>query len=64
MDDQACRMNMGRFRVFCVRAVVSDVRIGERDDLLAITGIRQDFLVARDGRIENHLARGDTYCSD
>ena len=50
MDDQASRMNMGLFRVFCIRAVVSDVRIGERDDLLAITGIRQDFLVARDGR--------------
>ena len=64
MDDQACRMNMGRFRVICIRAVVSDVRIGQRDDLLAITGIRQDLLVARVGRIENHLARGETYCSD
>ena len=64
MDDQACRMDLGRFRIFCVGAVIADMWIGERDDLLAIAGIRQDFLVARDGGIENHLARCGSHCAD
>jgi hypothetical protein len=36
--------------------VVADVRIGERDDLLAVTGVGEDFLVAGHGGVEHHLA--------
>ena len=64
MDDQSRRMDLGRFSVFCVGAVIADVWIGKRDDLLAIAGIRQDFLVARDGGIKNHLARCGAHCAD
>ncbi len=64
MDDQSRSMDLGRFRIFCVGAVIADVWIGKRDDLLAIAGIRQDFLVARDGGIENHLARCGAHCAD
>lgn len=64
MDDQTCRVDVGRFRIFCIGAVVTDVRIGKRDDLLAITGVRQDFLVTRNGGIENYLARGGSRCAD
>jgi hypothetical protein len=34
-DDQAGGVHLGGFDVFGVDAVVADVRIGERDDLLA-----------------------------
>jgi hypothetical protein len=46
------------FDVFLVDAVVADVRIRERDDLLAVARVGQDFLVAGDRRVEHDFAGG------
>src|SRR5271154_4143779 len=40
-----------------VGSVVSDLRIGQDNNLSSIGGIGKDFLVARQGGIENHLAK-------
>jgi hypothetical protein len=50
--------------VFLVDAVVADVRIRQRDDLLAIAGVGEDFLVAGDGGVEHHFAGGGAGGSD
>ena len=50
-------MRLGGFVVALIRAVVSDLRVGENHDLAGIRRIGEDFLIARDGGIEDHLAR-------
>ena len=50
-------MRLGGFVVAFIRAVVADLRIGENHDLAGIGRIGEDFLIARDGGIENHLTR-------
>ena len=57
-DDQAGRENAARFHVFVIHPVVADMRVGQGDDLLAITGIGQDFLVTGHGGVENHFTDG------
>ena len=59
LDDQAGRLNPVGFRIFVVDAAAADMRIGQRDDLTAIGGIGQDFLVTGHGGVEYHLA----YCA-
>ena len=54
--DQTFDMRLRGFVIAFVGAVVADLRIGEDDDLAGIRGIGEDFLIARDGGIENHLA--------
>ena len=44
--------------VLFVDAVAADVRIGQGDDLPAIAGVGEDFLVAGQGGVEHHLADG------
>lgn len=44
--------------VLCVDAVIAYMRIRERDNLLAVTGISQNFLITRHGGIENDFANG------
>src|ERR1700686_1779204 len=44
------------FVVFRVRAVVTDFRVGENDDLASVGRIGENFLIAGDGRIKNYFA--------
>ena len=46
-------MDLASLDILCVDAVVADVRIRERHDLLAVAGVGEDFLVAGDCRVEN-----------
>jgi len=51
-------MDFVGFDILGVDAVVANVRIRKGDDLLAVAGVCEDFLVARKGGIENHLTNG------
>src|SRR5690606_33813433 len=53
--DKSGGEHAARFAVLVVDAGIADMRIREGNDLTAIAGISQDFLVARHGRIENYL---------
>ena len=55
-DDQPRGINFFRFDVFSIDTVVANVRVSQCYQLLEIAGVGQDFLVARHGGIENHLA--------
>ncbi len=54
-NDQALDIGLGRFVVSLVGAVVSDLGIGENDDLTGIGRIGGDFLVTGKGSIKNDL---------
>ena len=56
LDDEPGNLHLDRFDVLWIDAVISDVRIGQRDDLLAITGVGQDFLITRHGGVEHYFA--------
>ncbi len=56
LDDEACGVDFFSLDILCVDAVVADVRIRQGDDLLAVAGVRENFLVAGDGGIEDHFA--------
>ena len=51
-------MDLVGFDVLCIDAVVADVRDRERHDLLAVTWVREDFLIAGHGGVEHHLTDG------
>ena len=55
-DDKAGQMRPAAFDVLGVDAVVADLRIGHRDDLPAVTGVGEDFLIAGHRRVEANLA--------
>ena len=55
-DDEAFDVRTARFAVALIRAVVADLRVGENDDLACVGRVCEDFLVARDGGIENNFA--------
>ena len=55
-DDQTGSMVGARFEVLVIAADITDVRIGEGDDLAAVGGIGEYFLVTGHRRIEYHLA--------
>ena len=44
--------------VLRVDPVIADVRIGHRDHLAAVRGVRQNFLIPRHGGVEHHFADG------
>ncbi|MNF08125.1 hypothetical protein D3C80_2084600 [compost metagenome] len=44
--------------------IVANVRIRERHDLLAVTWVGEDFLVAGHSGVEHHLADGGADCTD
>jgi len=46
---------LGSFNVLRVDAIVANVGVGQRDDLLTVTRVRQNFLVAGHGRVEHDL---------
>ena len=59
-----CGVDAARFDVLGVHAGVADVRIGQRDDLPAVRGIGEDFLVAGHRGVEHHLADGGAVRAD
>ena len=63
-DDQASCMNAIGLHVFAVGAGVANVRVREGDDLSAVTGIGEDFLVAGQRGVEDDFARGVTRGAD
>ena len=63
-DHQARRRHHGGLLVLGGRAGVSDVRIGQRNDLTGVRRIGEDLLIACHGRIEDNFAGRITFCSD
>lgn len=63
LDDQAGGVHLARFVVFLVGAVVADVRIRERHDLLAVARVGEDFLIAGHRGVEHHFAGGRAGCA-
>ena len=57
-NDQAGGMHLRRLHVFAIGAGITDVRIRQGDNLAAVGGIREDFLVTGHCRIENNFADG------
>jgi len=55
-DDQASSMDLVGFDVFPIDAVVTNVRVRQGDDLLAVAGVGEDFLVAGERGVEHHFA--------
>ena len=49
-------MRPRRFLIFRVCADISDMRIGQADDLPGITGIGENFLVTGEAGIENDFS--------
>ncbi len=49
-------MNLAGFDVFRIDAGIADMRIGQRDDLTAVTGVSENFLVTGHRGIEYHFA--------
>ena len=47
---------MGRFFVIQIRAYISNVRIGQADDLPGITGVGKNFLVSGEAGIKNDFS--------
>jgi len=43
------------FLVIQVRADISDVRVREADNLPGVAGVRENFLIAGDARVENNF---------
>ncbi|MOA47328.1 hypothetical protein D3C78_1699540 [compost metagenome] len=52
------------FHVFGVDAGIADVRIGQRDDLAAIAGIGENFLVPGHRGVEHHFGNGSPRRTD
>jgi len=55
-DDERFDVRAGSFFIVNIRADVSDVRIGEADDLPGITGVGENFLITGEAGIENDFA--------
>ena len=53
-----------RLDVFWVGADIADMRKGEGDDLAGIGRVGQNFLIARDRRVEANLARRFSRCAN
>ena len=57
-------MDLVGFDVLVIDAVIANVRVRQGDDLLAVAGVGEDFLVTDDGGVENHLSDGRACGSD
>ena len=57
-------MNFCRFDIFRIDTGVADMRVGKGNDLAAVTGVCQDFLITRHRRIENNFATGMAFSSN
>jgi len=58
------RLNVryGRLLIICIRSDVSNVRVGQADNLAGVAGIGEDFLISCEARIENDFAAAPGYC--
>jgi len=56
-DDKGAGVNGRGFGVFGVNAVVADFWVGESDELTAVGGIGEDFLIACHGGVEADFSR-------
>ena len=54
-DNTAARRRCGAFQVLRVGADITDVGEGEGNNLARIRGVRENFLIPRDGGIEDHF---------
>ena len=57
-DHEAADVRAGGFIVVGVDAVVPDLRVGHRDDLAAVGGVGDDFLIARHRGVETDFPGG------
>src|SRR6185312_3529276 len=55
-NDKTLNIRTTRFAVGGIRAVVSDLRIGQYDNLASVGRIGEDFLVTRNRRVEYHFS--------
>jgi hypothetical protein len=58
LDDQTGGVDLRSASTSSVDAVAADVRVRQRDDLAAVAGVGEDFLVAGERGVEHHLADG------
>src|SRR5262249_40871467 len=56
-DDEALNLDLARLLVLVADPVVADMRIGHRDDLALVRGIRQYLLVPGHAGVEDDLAK-------
>src|SRR5271155_2170442 len=54
--DQRLDIRAGRFFIIKIGADISDVRIGETNDLAGVAGVGEYFLISRKAGIENNFA--------
>ena len=64
LDDQAGGVNRPGFDVFGIQAGITNMRISQKDDLLAVTLVSQDLLIARHRCVENNLTDSGNRRSD
>ncbi len=62
-DDQRLNVWMRGFFILGIRAGVTDVRIGEADDLPRVTRVGENFLVTGEAGVENDFATAAGFCS-
>jgi hypothetical protein len=55
-DDERFDVGAARLLIFDIRADVSDVRIGEANNLAGIAGVGENFLVTGEAGVENDFA--------
>ncbi len=62
-NHQAGGVDRAGFQILGRRARVADMRIGERDDLSAVGGIREDLLIAGHRGIKNYFTSRVAFCA-
>lgn len=63
-DNQAGGIHAAAFCVFVVGAGVADVRVGEGNDLFAVGGVGENFLIAGHGSVEHDFAGSRSFITD
>jgi len=63
-DHEAGGIHLRGLQILWRRAGVADVRHGERDDLSRVRRVSENFLIAREGGVENDFACGVALGSD
>ena len=58
LDDQAGGINPRCLHILRIHAVIANMGVGQGDNLLAVAGVSQDFLVASHGGVEHHFSDG------
>ena len=59
-DDQACGIHLTGLRILGIHTDITNVRVGQGDQLSSVARICNDFLITGQRRIEDHLATGFT----